>query len=70
MEVGQIGQHGADVTLIAGKLETGFAIILLHFLVELIVLATVLRMTLAMEMIAVQETQNILDALKNHPCQK
>ena len=70
MEVGQTGLHGADVTLTAGKLETGFAIILLHFLVELIVLATVLRRTLAMEKIAAQETQNILDALKNHHCQK
>ena len=70
MEVGQIGLHGADVTLTAGKLETGFAIIRLHFLVELIVPATVVRRTLAMEKIAAQETQNILDALKNHHCQK
>ena len=54
MEVGQIGLHGADVTLTAGKLETGFAIILLHFLVELIVLETVLRRTLAMEKIVAQ----------------
>ena len=69
MEVGQTGLHGADVTLTAGKLETGFAIILLHFLVELIVLATVLRRTLAMEKIAAQETQNILDVLKLHHCQ-
>ena len=58
MEVGQIGQHGADVTLTAGKLETGFVIILLHFLMELIVLETVLRRTLAMEKIVAQ-VQNI-----------
>ena len=70
MEVGQTGLHGADVTLTAGKLETGFAIIQLHFLMELIVLETALRRTLAMEKIAAQETQNILDALKNHHCQK
>ena len=69
MEVGQTGLHGADVTLTAGKLETGFAIILRHFLVELIVPATVLRRTLAMEKIAAQETQNILDVLKLHHCQ-
>ena len=54
MEVGQTGLHGVDVTLTAGKLETGFAIILLHFLVELIVLETVVRRTLAMEKIAAQ----------------
>ena len=54
MEVGQIGLHGADVTLTAGKLETGFAIIQLHFLMELIVLETALRRTLAMEKIAAQ----------------
>ena len=54
MEVGQTGLHGADVTLTAGKLETGFAIILRHFLVELIVPATVLRRTLAMEKIVAQ----------------
>ena len=54
MEVGQIGLHGADVTLTAGKLETGFAIILLHSLMELIVPATVLRRTLAMEKIVAQ----------------
>ena len=70
MEVGQTGLHGVDVTLTAGKLETGFAIILLHFLMELIVLETVVRRTFAMEKIAAQETQNILDALKNHHCQK
>ena len=70
MEVGQIGLHGADVTLTAGKLETGFAIILLHFLMELIVLETALSRTLAMEKIVAQETQNILDVLKHHPCQK
>ena len=70
MEVGRIGLHGADVTLTAGKLETGFAIILLHFLMELIVLETALRRTLAMEKIAAQETQSILDVLKHHPCQK
>ena len=58
MEVGQIGLHGADVTLTAGKLETGFVIILLHFLMELIVLETVLRRTLAMEKIVAQ-VQNI-----------
>ena len=54
MEVGQTGLHGADVTLTAGKLETGFVIILLHFLMELIVLETALRRTLAMEKIAAQ----------------
>ena len=70
MEVGRIGLHGADVTLTAGKLETGFAIIQLHFLMELIVLETALRRTLAMEKIVAQETQNILDVLKHHPCQK
>ena len=58
MEVGQIGLHGADVTLTAGKLETGFAIILLHFLMELIVLETVLSRTIAMEKIVAQ-VQNI-----------
>ena len=54
MEVGQTGLLGADVTLTAGKLETEFAIILRHFLMELIVLAIVLRRTLAMEKIAAQ----------------
>ena len=54
MEVGQTGLHGADVTLTAGKLETGFVIILLHFLMELIVLETALRRTLAMEKIVAQ----------------
>ena len=54
MEVGQTGQHGADVTLTAGKLETEFAIILRHFLMELIVLETALRRTLAMEKIVAQ----------------
>ena len=58
MEVGQIGLHGADVTLTAGKLETGFVIILLHFLMELIVLETVLSRTIAMEKIVAQ-VQNI-----------
>ena len=58
MEVGRIGLHGADVTLTAGKLETGFAIILLHFLMELIVLETALSRTLAMEKIVAQ-VQNI-----------
>ena len=70
MEVGQIGLHGADVTLTAGKLETEFVIIQLHFLMELIVLETALRRTLAMEKIVAQETQSILDVLKHHPCQK
>ena len=54
MEVGQIGLHGVDVTPTAGKLETGFAIILLHFLMELIVLETVLRRTFATEKIVAQ----------------
>ena len=58
MEVGQTGLHGADVTLTAGKLETEFAIILRHFLMELIVLETVLSRTLAMEKIVAQ-VQNI-----------
>ena len=70
MEVGQIGLHGADVTLTAGKLETGFAIIQLHFLMELIVLETALRRTLAMEKIAAQETQSILDVSKHPHCLK
>ena len=70
MEVGQTGLHGADVTLTAGKLETEFVIIQLHFLMELIVLETVVRRTLAMEKIAAQETQSILDVSKHPHCLK